>query len=272
MNIAYAGNYKVFKGMLLSVLSVLKHYRGPLNVYILTANLTMLDREYQAVSDEHIKLLEAQMQSVNANSRLIKLDVSDLFLDELSKSPNNDTRYTAYTLLRLLLDKIEGIPAKLLYLDTDTMISGDIKAFYDTNIDNYELAGVKDRYGRFFLGPRYLNAGVLLLNIERIKQSGLFVRARALLNKKKVFLSDQSAINKYVQKKLMMPRRFNEQKRVKKSTVIRHFSMQFRLFPKFHFVNIKPWNIKELHNVYKCHAFDDIFEKYLKLQKEYKLI
>lgn len=272
MNIAYAGNYKVFKGMLLGILSLLKHYKEEVNVYILTADLQSLDEEYKPVSDESISLIYTLVKKVNGNSKVIKVDVSELFIEELSKSPNNESRYTAYTLLRLLLDKIPNIPDKLLYLDTDTLFSGNALELYNTNITNHELAGVKDRYGRIFMGPRYLNAGVLLLNIKKIKETGLFVKARALLNIKKVFLSDQTAINKYVKTKLILPRRFNEQKKNRDNTIIRHFSMQFRLLPTFHFINIKPWDITELHRVYKCHDFDDILKKYLEITKENNLI
>lgn len=265
MNIVYAGNYKVFKGMLLGTLSILKHYDGPLSVYILTMELPTLDEDYLSVTDDDVALLNKLVKEVNDASKAIKIDVTALFVKHLIDSKNNDTRYTAYTLLRLLLDKIEGMPDKVLYLDTDTMISGDILSFYNTNISDYELAGVKDRYGRFFMGPRYLNAGVLLLNLKRIKETGLLHKTRVYLNKKKVFLSDQTAINKFVKKKLILNRRYNEQKRTKPDTVIRHFSMQFRLFPKFHFVNIKPWDVERLHTVYKCHAFDDILDKYTKI-------
>lgn len=262
MNVVYAGNYKVFKGMLLGVMSILKHYDGVLNVYILTMDLTEKDMEYQSVKDEDIALLNTLVQEANEKSKVIKVDVRELFVEHLINSKNNDTRYTAYTLLRLLLDKIPNMPDKALYLDTDTMIHGDIDKFYNTDITKYELAGVKDRYGRFFMGPRYLNAGVLLLNLKLIKETNLFAKARHYLNKKKVFLSDQTAINKYVRKKLILKRVYNEQKKTKPDTVIRHFSMQFRLFPKFHFVNIKQWDIERLHSVYKCHAFDDILYKY----------
>ncbi len=268
MNIAYAGNYKVFKGMLLGVLSLLKHYQGIVNIFILTADLQMLDEEYKPVGDDDIVLLNNLVMQSNPNSRVIKIDLSNLFMQELGKSPNNDTRYTAYTLLRLLLDITPEIPNKLLYLDTDTLVAGDIKRFYNMDITDAELAGVKDRYGRIFMGPRYLNAGVLLLNMDRIRKTNLFGKARNLLNTKKVFLSDQTAINKYVKHKLILPRKFNEQKRTKKNTIIRHFSMQFRLIPKFHFVNIKPWDIGKLHKVYKCHEFDDILNKYLLITKE----
>ena len=267
VNVAYAGNYKVFKGMLLGILSLLKHYDGVLNVFILTADLTHLDEEYKSVTDQDIALLQKLVSAKNSESRVTKLDVSKSFILHLEKSPNLATRYTAYTLLRLLLDEVPGIPAKLLYLDTDTMFTASVLKLYETDITNYELAGVKDRYGRFFMSPRYLNAGVLLLNMEKIKETGLFKKARALLNKKKVFLSDQTAINKYVKRKLILGRAYNEQKKERDDTVIRHFSMQFRLFPKFHFVNVKPWNTEAMHNVLKCHHFDDIINEYQQLTK-----
>ena len=262
MNVVYAGNYKVFKGMLLGVMSILKHYEGELRVYILTMGLEEVDAEYRTVQDEDIAFLNTLVQEVNKASKVIKVDVTEQFKEHLINSKNNDTRYTAYTLLRLLLDMIPSMPDKVLYLDTDTMIHGDIFSFYNTDITKYELAGVKDRYGRFFMGPRYLNAGVLLLNLKLIKETKLFEKTRIYLNKKKVFLSDQTAINKYVKKKLIMKRRYNEQKKTRPDTVIRHFSMQFRFFPKFHFINIKQWDIERLHSVYKCHAFDDILYKY----------
>lgn len=56
--------------------------------------------------------------------------------------------------------------------------------------------------------------------------------------------------------------RINEQKRVKENTLIRHFSNQIRLFPKFHLLSVKPWDIERLHTIYKCHDFDDILLQY----------
>lgn len=270
VNVAYAGNYKVFKGMLLSTLSLLKYYDGVLNVYILTADLRSMDEEYQSVSEEDIALLQKLVSAKNTHSTVTKLDVSESFMTRLGKSPNIATRYTAYTLLRLLLDEVAGIPSKLLYLDTDTMFTSSVLKLYDVDIENYELAGVKDRYGRFFMSLHYLNAGVLLLNMEKIKETGLFKKARALLNKKKVFLSDQTAINKYVKRKKILSRAFNEQKKERKDTVIRHFSMQFRLWPKFHFVNIKPWDIEAVHNILKTHHYDDVINEYLTITKGVK--
>lgn len=225
------------------------------------------DENYIAISDQNISLLEQVMTDVNPQSKVVKIDVKSLFLEHLANSPNNESRYTAYALIRLLLDLLPNIPKKVLYLDMDTMFNKDPFDFYNIDLYNYELAGVKDRYGRFFMSPRYLNSGVLLLNMALIRQTGLFSKARAYLNQKKVFLSDQTAINKFVRRKKILPRKYNEQKKVRNDTIIRHYSMQFRVFPKFYFVNIKQWDKEKLHTVYKDHTFDDILENYEKLIK-----
>ena len=44
--------------------------------------------------------------------------------------------------------------------------------------------------------------------------------------------------------------------------------MTIKFFPYFHTLNIKPWHIDNIHNVYKINDFDDILEEYLKIKGE----
>lgn len=267
MNIVYAGNKNVFDGLLISLLSLIEVNKEKLDVYVLTMDLSELDETYVSLSQDDLHFIEAELQKVHPKSRVIRVDVRDAFNRNLLTCKNLVNRYTPYALLRLLLDEIPEIPDKVLYLDTDTVINQSICELYDTNIDKYEYAAAKDRYGRFFFNPWYCNTGVLLLNMKKIRETGLFKKVVHLLNVKKVFLSDQTGINKMTTKKKILPRRYNEQKNVRANTVIRHFSMQFRVFPKFYFVNIKPWHIDKVHDVYHCHEFDHILDKYLLLKK-----
>ncbi|MDD4005875.1 MAG: glycosyltransferase [Bacilli bacterium] len=267
MNIVYAGNYKVFDGLLISLLSLVEVNHEAIDVYVLTMDLTELSDDYVSISQRDLDIIEKELKKVNSNSRIIRIDVRSIFDKALAYSKNLVNRYTPYALLRLLLDEIEIIPDKVLYLDTDTVINKRINELYSTDISNYEFAGVKDRYGSFFFNPWYCNTGVLLLNMEKIRETGLFKKVVSLLNAKKVFLSDQTGLNKMAKRKKIIARKFNEQKNVKPETVIRHFSMQFRLLPKFHFINVKPWNIDDVHNIYNCHDFDHILSKYLEIKK-----
>lgn len=268
MNIVYAGNRRVFDGLLISLLSMIEVNKESITVYVLTMDLTSLDKEYVAIPQSDLDFIERELKRVNTSSKIIRVDVRNIFDRKLATCKNLANRYTPYALLRLLLDEIPEIPEKVLYLDTDTVINKNISDLYATDIQNFEYAAVKDRYGRFFFNPWYCNTGVLLLNMKKIRKTGLFSKVVRLLNAKKVFLSDQTGINKMTQKKKILPRKYNEQKKVQPNTVIRHFSMQFRILPKFHFINVKPWDIERVHNVYHCHEFDAVLNKYLELKKQ----
>jgi len=159
---------------------------------------------------------------------------------------------------------------KLLYLDIDLLVNDDIRVLYNKDITDYEYAAAKDYYGKKFLHPDYINAGVLLLNMKKIKETGLFKKARDMINSKKMLFSDQSAIYNCTTSKLLLSQRFNEQKYLRKNTVIRHFSKTLKMMPYPRNINIKPWHISELHKVYHYYQFDDVLYEYIYYKKLYE--
>ena len=54
----FCGNSKVFDGMIISLLSIAKHTKEALNVFILTMDLRSLDENYKPVSENQVKILE----------------------------------------------------------------------------------------------------------------------------------------------------------------------------------------------------------------------
>ena len=108
----------------------------------------------------------------------------------------------------------------------------------------------------------YLNSGVLLLNLDRIRQTGLFARCLERCRTKNMFMPDQSAINKLAEEKRILPRKYNEQRKLKRDTVLQHFTGSFRLFPLFHTVSVKPWDREGLHNTLKLHEYDGLLAEY----------
>lgn len=137
------------------------------------------------------------------------------------------------------------------------------------------LHGSLDYYGKWFFKNKkikfnYINSGVLLLNLEKIRQTKLFKRAREMCKEKKMFMPDQSSINKLSVGKKIEQRKYNEQRRLKKDTVFQHFTTSFRLLPFFHKVTIKPWNIDKVHRKLKIFEYDDILYGYKSIQKEIK--
>ena len=86
-----------------------------------------------------------------------------------------------------------------------------------------------------------------------------------------MLFADQDAIYKSTTKKLLLPRIYNEQSKFnKKDTVICHFCKRLLLWPYPHTENFKQWNIKEIHDILKCYAFDKDLDEYLKLKKQYE--
>lgn len=193
-----------------------------------------------------------------------------LYEKEFANCANENAYCTPYTLLRLLADLVPNMPSKLLYLDIDMMIGDDIVKLYNIDVSDYEYAAVKEKYGSWLIRPDYINAGMLLLNMEKIKETGLLKKARNLIKTKKMLFADQDAIFRVTTNKLLLPRIFNEQSKFnKEDTVVCHFCKRLMFLPYPHTENFKQWNVEEVHKVLKCHSFDEDLEEYLKLKEKY---
>ncbi|MFI3252426.1 MAG: glycosyltransferase [bacterium] len=264
MNIAYAGNKKVFKGILLSLLSIIKHSSDALNVYVVTMDLKDMNPEYSPITVKDCSILEAVVKNKNPQSKVILLDATNIYLNTLSQNKNNDTKYTPYSMIKLYLDEVDRIPDRLIYLDTDTMVLQDLKQIDYLNIEDYELAAAREN------GKKTLfNSGVLFLNMKLIKQSGLFRRCRQLISSQKLNKPDQDALNKLTISVLYMDGVFNEQAKVRNNTVVRHFcgGMKMGLIP----YSAKSWEVEKVRKQFKCSDFDDIYVQYEKINSRFGL-
>lgn len=267
MNILYCGDGNIVDGMYISILSILKNINEELNIYVLTVNVDQENLKIKGVSEASIEFLNKTVKSVNENSFVKMIDITELFLKELPVI-NIETRFTPCCMLRLFADYLEELPEKILYLDNDVVCRKDFTDFYNQDIEEYEIAGVLDFYGKWFFKNNifkfdYINSGVLLLNLKKIRETNLFARCRKMCIEKEIFMPDQSSLNKLAKYKKIMPRKYNDQRRLHKDTVIQHFTTTFRLFPWFHSLTVKPWDVERLHSVLKNYEYDDILEKYL---------
>ena len=272
INILFAGNGKVFDGVLSCMLSVFKRTdtKEPFRIFIFTMDMIRIKPEYTAISIQMTDFLEQTAKIYNEQNEVIRIDVTKDYEREFAYCPNEDAYCSPYTLLRLLADQIDGIPDKLLYLDVDVLFNRDICLLYDTDVTGYEYAAARDHYGKYLVYPNYVNAGVLLLNMAEIRKTGLLEKARKLIRKKKLVFADQSAIIRSTTKKKMLPQKYNDQKFLHASTVVRHFSKRLFYLPYPHTDNIKQWDIGKMHKVFHYHAFDDILSDYVMLKTEFE--
>lgn len=118
----------------------------------------------------------------------------------------------------------------------------------------------------------YINSGVLLLNVDKIKKTGLFRKCRKMCQTEEMFMPDQSAINKLATAKKIESRKYNEQRKLHKDTIFQHFTTSFRFFPWLHTFTIKPWQIDRVHEELKIEDYDDILEEYASIIENMNLV
>jgi len=275
INIIYSSNDKYFNQIFLSVLSMIKHTNEVLNIHILTLDSTgKKNKKYYKVTDKQVELLNKIVKEKNKDSKVTLNDMKEYYESAMAKSKNKKTAFTPYCLLRLLTPKLKWDYDKILYIDTDTMFLDDVALLYNIDISDYELGGVQDAVGHYFFGKKYINTGVLLINYKKLletNESNTFDKCINFLNKYFTFMPDQDAINKTIKYRLILPRRFNEQKKIQSDTVIKHFCNQPKFFPIIHIYKYKQTQIDDVHKKLKIFEFDDIYEIYLKYVDEYPI-
>lgn len=272
INIMLCGNDKVFDGALTCALSIMKRsvLTEPLRFYMLTMDVSHIKPEYLPISDDQVEFFDEVIKKYNPENSVVKFDVTALYNEEFAGSPNESAYCSPYTLIRLLADRVDRLPDKILYLDVDVMFNRDINLLYSVDVENVEYAAARDHYGKYLISPNYVNAGVMLWNLKMMRKTGLLVKARELIRKKKLTFADQSAIIRSTTKKKMLPQKFNDQKFLHKHTVVRHFSKRLFWLPYPHTANIKQWHVDKVRKIFKYTQFDDILDEYLGLKEEFR--
>ena len=272
INILFSGNSKVVDGVITCMLSIFKRSdtKEAFRFYIYTMDITRIKPEYTSITKEEVADLDSIAKSYNSDNEVIRVDVTDIYEKEFAYCPNEMAYCSPYTLLRLFADIVPDMPDKLLYLDIDLLFNRDIRLLYDIDVEGYEYAAARDHYGKYLINPNYVNAGVLLFNLKEMKKTGLLKKARELIKTKKLVFADQSAIIRSTTKKKMLPQKFNDQKFLWKSTVVRHFSKRLFYLPYPHTDNIKQWMVSKVHKTFRYYQFDDILYEYIYLKKKFE--
>ena len=271
LHVLFCGNDGVFDGVLTASLSLVKRSDSPepFTIHLFTMDLRDLKETYRPISDRQVAFLQEVMKKYNPENLVKLYDVTSLYREYFSGCPNEGAYCSPYTLIRLLADLVPGMPEKILYLDADILFNRDVHLLYDRDIDDYEYAAAPDHYGKYLIHPHYINAGVLLLNLKKMRETRILEKARKWLQKKKLVFADQSALIRSTAKRKILPQKFNDQKFLHRHTVIRHFSKRLFYLPYPHTENIKQWQVEKVRKRFHYTAFDDILDEYLALKAEF---
>ena len=164
---------------------------------------------YSKLSDESMQKLGA----VGGSLRLIKMDESQFADLTLSKW------VTVQAWFRIKLPDLCKDLDKVLYLDCDTLIRGNLDELFSLDLTGKYLAGVKDVWGvsKYVkrLGMKsgvYVNSGMLLFNCDYCRKEHFFDKVVdfAKNNAKIIEFCDQDSINKVVDEhKLVISPKYN---------------------------------------------------------------
>jgi lipopolysaccharide biosynthesis glycosyltransferase len=243
----------------LSLLSIVRRTTRPLRVHIFSMTVKELGKHGEAITQEDCKLIQDMLLKHVSGSSVTLHDVTDRYLATIYKGKNNKSQYSPYSMIRLFADEVLPTCHRLIYLDDDTMGCSDIQEFEKNNISSLEMGVVVDWLAHLWTHTDYFNSGVLYINLDKVRETGLFRNALNMCCVKFMQMPDQSALNKLIRFKLIMPRRFNDQRKIMKDTVIAHYPK--RLFGHFH--PVKPWNIKRMHSTLHIHYFDEDYKEYI---------
>ena len=263
LEVIYAGNRKVTKMIFLSALSLAYRSGGPITIHLLSMDLSAINPTYEAITREDADEMEGRLRKINPEITVKLYDLTEKYLSQTKYSDKDVHRsYTPYCLLRLFITDIDAIGDKAIYLDIDMMIYKDIRLLFDIDVEGYEIAGVKDAMGKYWINPKYMNSGVMLINVKKIRETRAFEKALKYTLSHRAILIDQNAINHYCKKKKYLPSRFNNQRKMTEDTVIKHFCKVLKFFPYMHCVNIKQTDRERVWNKLKIHEFDDVYRLY----------
>lgn len=164
-------------------------YSGTRNLYsdMVTAAKSLLhnsdvDKVYFLIEDDEFpEYLPPQIETIN---------VSDQQYFKKS-SPNYCNGWTYMVLMKAAMHRIFPNLDRILCLDVDTVVVDDISELWDLDLSRYYVAGARE----FQFDDLYINAGVIMLNLSKLRSLGKGDELIAVLNRKKFLCCEQDCIN-----------------------------------------------------------------------------
>lgn len=159
---------------------------------------------YSSLTEDDFAMMKKALGELDARIHRVPVD------EEIFSGAPVLNRLSKATYYRLLIGEIlpESVD-RLLYLDPDIVINRDLSEFYNTDLGDNVIAGCGHLYGfNEFVNlarlcikrtkqTRYVNAGVLLIDLKKWREAVTVKQILAFIQKniRILFLADQDVIN-----------------------------------------------------------------------------
>lgn len=287
--IAFASDNKYVKYMSVAIRSLLDNMSEKHNYDIVILENSITNKNKKILTD---------MCRDYKNVSIRFVDMSKIYKNYNKKEFYVSRHITIATYNRLFIPDIFAKYEKVIYLDGDIIIQGDLVDLYSTNLDNYLIAGIKDmpfgawlpydswhnsegeKYLQSYLKleslDHYINAGVILYNINECRKLNfLNLCLEKLRWLKKPERHDQDVINAACEGKIKyLDYRYNfftyylENAPKVKIYISKDIIDDIKIL---HFGGHHPWGRSICDSIVKWYNYAKETPFYPDMEKEYKL-
>lgn len=181
--VVYAGSRNIYPDMVTAANSLLTHNK--------------VDKIYFLIEDDIFPFkIPSVIETINVSNQTWFLD----------GGPNMKTRFTYIVLLRAALALLFPQYDRVLSLDVDTIVTGDISGIWDIDISNYYFAACTEplsakgakwpKTARFYEKQDvYYNVGVTMYNLKMLRETGMAEKNIEMLNSEWFYSVEQDTFN-----------------------------------------------------------------------------
>lgn len=264
INIAFTSDNNYAQHVCVAIYSLLTHNKDYFfMIYIL---------DWWISEQSKLKILTSLEKFTHKEIKYIAIDTS--ICSEFKRTPEITLASYYRILLPLLLPDVD----KILYIDGDLLIHGDIWALYRTRLEHSSIAAVRDRSDQYSYNFKKIygiyddkycfNAGVILFDLKKVRELNIVQEmiAFARKNKKIQVWMDQDLLNHFFWNDWKeLPDEWNTHQyfflhsRNQYDDITNKEFMSIRKNPKIiHFTGNKPWSC------WYIHPFRSLYFYYLK--------
>ena len=237
---------------------------------------------------------ENKEKFVNLESRYERCEINIIEISDENFQNANTKRYPLATYYRLILADLLPDINRIIYLDGDTLIYTDLSEMYNLDMGNNIILGFVDnsykKAEEFGIKTyKYIVAGVLLINLKKIRKENFTAKFFEFMDKNqdKLTQEDQTVINIVLHGRIgFLPPKFGIWNFVNKEAVLRHNNygnenLGIKAYDEkeilkawnipsiIHYVRAKPWKVRTKHTHVQFH---EDWWRYAQMTGEYKNI